>query len=201
MNLIDDYFPQIHDSSSLEKILKTLDYDATKCKDNDGVIHITCYQYENQLPKPQCPHSLIYLILNLLAHSPRVVEDSCQTLVSEYFQKNQLKAPCMINLSNLNILKRSKSQTLTWIRFESFLTRLIKDKVYEPKSMSNEVLEVVKNELPMDIRGKLASVVKSCVPHCQQAIDYEEEERNKWCEILDWMSWFIGDESKDSDFD
>ena len=90
---------------------------------------------------------------------------------------------------------------MIWIKYESLLVHLIKELIYEPKTMANEVLHMVKNEFSdPKVASKFSPVLSSCARVCREinnkhALDEEIEE--KWSEIIEWMGWFMSGEEGD----
>lgn len=166
-----------------------------------------CFNMDELKPIPICDEAFLSLIINLISLKPKLMDESVTESISQYYKDR--KAEGLISLKNLETLHdQTHSPTYTWLKYESLLSNLIKKDIYKPKSMANEVLVVVKNELRPDLGSKLASVLESCVKLCREAgksrargsmvgeLGDEEaeegEEEEKWCEIIDWMSWFIG---------
>lgn len=149
-----------------------------------------------------CPKGLLYLIVLLIATKPNLIDDEVKKELCSYFKKLDWKIDGLVSVSILELLHtRSQTQTITWLKYEALLTHLIKDYIYEPKTMSNEVLKIVKHELNPSIAAKLSSVLKSCAEICrkinnQHAPDEEVEE--KWCEIIEWTSWLISSTGDDN---
>lgn len=181
----------------------------TKCDSNDSTSssHQDCYlthDHHSQFVIPQCSSALVNFLIKILASRPYLIDDSVKNLAANYFKENNLKAQGLISQDVLRALSSgSGSQIIVWIHYEALLSHLIKENVYEPKTVANETLRTVKHELDPKIAAKFSSVLNSCVRRCReidnrQAIDQEQEEEEKWCEIIDWMSWFLIDEDSAS---
>lgn len=192
---------QLTDPSALIEYIKESKNDTSRCRDNKSVIHHNCLFEENSdgLSKPQCPNLLIYILIKILASQPKLLEDSTRDAIASYFKTNNIKAEGLITIDNLTTLNQSKSPLMTWLKYENLLIHLIKERIYEPKTMSNETLAVVKSEINPDIASRFSSVLSTCVKHCRDSNRHniDEEEEEKWCEIVDWMSWFLITEEDD----
>lgn len=170
------------------------------CDKNETVIHSKCLikSDDNQV-SAQCPNALIYLLIKALAIKPDLLEDKAKDKVVKYYKDKKITARGLVYLEYLKILNTAQSKTLTWLKYETLLSHLIRERIYDPSTMANEVLSVVKCELPRDIAIKFCSVIDSCVKHCREATKGKfEEEEEKWCEIIEWISWFLA--SSEDDF-
>lgn len=149
---------------------------------------------------PLCPESIVVLLVKVIGVKPNLIDDDVKAKVVRCFKDKNFKVQRIITIENLTILHKSGSQLISWIKYESMLNHFIKEQIYEPDTMANEVLSIVKGELNPAIACKLASVIEGCVKHCRESSKgkAEEELDEKWCEIIDWMSWFLA--SKDDDF-
>lgn len=192
---LDQLIKEITESSNLSHYFRESKNNNTNCNDNKSANHHDCIVKENdlELPRPQCPNSFIYILMRVLASQPKLLDDSARDAVASYFRSNKIKAEGLVTTENLSLLDQSKSQLMTWLKYEILLTHLIKEQIYEPKTMANETLVTVKSELGPRIASKFSSVLSSCVKHCRESNRHnaDEEEKEKWCEIIDWMSWFI----------
>lgn len=170
----------------------------SKCDRSETFCHIRCfYEISNgdkNLFIPQCPYSFNYIIIVVLVTKPKLIDEDTRDLIAKYYKNNEIKVQGLMSLNYLNLLNETKSPTTTWLKYETLIVHLIKEQLYEPKSLANELLSIVKDEIPQNIASKFASVLESCVKYCRDANKdcSEEEEEEKWCEIIDWMSWFIG---------
>lgn len=146
------------------------------------------------------PDDIIELIMEILSQKAEYFSDKSKQLIIDFLDKHKTKLrKSILSIENLEIINKSKSPTLSWIKLESFLKSLIKYKIYEPKRVANELLELTKIEIDKSISSRFASTLSGCVEYCREfgGLTAEEEEEEKWCEIIDWMSWFIGGESGD----
>lgn len=200
---------KITESSQLNDLInKSKNINLNCDKNNNPAIHKQCFVYpqqqdpsnQQQLPIPQCQTALVNIIIQVLTLNPRLVEDSTKDHLVNYFKSNDIKSSGLVTLKNLYTLYETKAQLMTWLKFESLLIQLIKEQVYEPKTLANEVLTVAKNDLKPEIAAKFSSAMNACVKYCREANsgNMDDEEEEKWCEIIDWMSWFLVTE--DSDF-
>lgn len=192
---LDQLIKELTESSNLSIYIREFKNSNSKCNDNKTTNHHDCIVKENdaELPKPQCPVSFIHILMKVLASQPKLLDDSARDAVVFYFRSNKIKAEGLVTVENLSLLNQSKSQLMTWLKYELLLIQLIKEQIYEPKTMANETLVIVKSELGTQIASKFSSVLNTCVKHCRESNRHnvDEEEEEKWCEIIDWMSWFI----------
>ena len=155
------------------------------------------------------PQDVINIVIKTIVEQPDRVEDDFRKKVSEYFHEKNVEAEGLVTQAILAKLGSSKSQSqlLTWLKYETILTHLIKEHIYKPNKMASEVLATVKCDLNSKIAAKFSSVLNGCVKYCREAnketsanttanTDGDEEEEN-WCEIIDWMSWFLGNDDED----
>ena len=170
----------------------TLDSHESPEKSND-VDSISCV--------PSCSMALLHLVLRVIATKPNLFEDDVKQSLITYFKGKKLSAERLISRQILELLESEAvptSSRLTWLKYENLLIALIRQDVYQPESMANDVLSLVKDELDGNIASKLASVLESCVKHCREISKKRTDDKEleeKWCEIIDWMSWFLnGDE-------
>lgn len=168
------------------------------CDNNKTVIHTNCLLQDEtlKLPKPSCTFSLTYLIIVIMSKSPTKIDDAVKEAFAKYFQDHGSPCKGLINSTFLTILSQSKQQTLTWLKYEVLLIHLINSNLYESKTMASEILSTTKSELAPETATKFSSVINSCVKHCRKASssNQDEEEEEKWCEIIDWLSCFIAPE-------
>lgn len=170
----------------------------SKCNsDNKTSVHEQCFTLDSDksLWIPQCPSALMFTLINIIATKPNLFEDDMKKAVVSYYQRHLIKLNGLLNMKYLEIMhNKSKTPALSWLKFESLLTHLIKEKIYEPRTVADELLTFVKADIPEHIASKLASVMEACAKFCRDANKHamEEEEKEKWCEIIDWLSWFIG---------
>lgn len=202
MNELNKSISQINESSVLNDIISGSNFITSKC-DGQGSFssHLDCFDYTgNELLKPQCQYALTFALVKILATNPKLIDDSIKSSVVGYFKLHEVKAKGFLSQEILSVLSETQSPLLTWLKYESLLCQLIKEKIYEPKAVANEVLETVKNDLPQEVAIKFSSVLDSCVKHCREAGggQSDEEEKGKWCEIIDWMSWFLVDQDDES---
>lgn len=186
-------FEKLNEPKNLHDIIEKSKNLTTKCDQNKTVIHLLCFERskDDQIV-PQCPNSLIYLLTKVIATKPSLLDDDAKARVVRYFKDNNILAKGLVYLEYLKILSSSQTKNMTWIKYEMLLSQLIKEKVYQPSTMANEVLSVVKSELDADIASNFCSVMNSCVKYCREVSnEHLEEEEEKWCEIIDWMSWFL----------
>jgi len=194
---------KITESSQLNDLINKSKNISSNCgKNNNSAIHKQCFAYmqqdtsNHQLPIPQCQTALANFIIQVLSLKPKLLDDTTKDSLVKYFKANNIKSSGLVTLNNLYTLYQTKFQLITWLKYESLLIHLMKEQVYEPKTLTNEVLSIVKNELQPEIATKFSSAMNACVQYCREAnagkIDDEEEE--KWCEIIDWVSWFVGTE-------
>lgn len=180
------------------KIIEQSQSSRQKCNQNETIIHNKCLlevlDSDKKLLVPQCPDSFNYMIIDVLAKKPNLIDEISRDLIAKYYKKNAIKVKGLMSLNYLKILNETKFSTTTWLKYETLVIHLIKEQLYEPKSVANELLHIVKDEIPENIASKFASVLESCVKYCREANKecQDEEEEEKWCEIIDWMSWFIG---------
>lgn len=146
------------------------------------------------------PESIVVLLIKVIGAKPNLVDDDVKAKLVKCFKYKNVKIKKMISIENLLILHKSGSQIISWIKYEYLLNHLIKEQIYEPEALASEVLSLVKDELNPAIACKLASVIEGCVKTCRETSKAkgDDEMEEKWCEIIDWMSWFLA--SKDDDF-
>lgn len=146
------------------------------------------------------PVHLRDIIIETLVQNPKLLDDKAKSLVVEFYKTNQIDASDFITPIKLAKLLESKTQAITWIKYESLLCHLIRAKVYSPKCLMDEVLALSKQEsFSQEAGSKFASCLSQCVKCCREISNPEEEEEQKWCEIIDWMSWFLADPQDDGD--
>lgn len=184
-------------------ILRSSDYN--KCHINQTVIQHKCFlDTESSICIPQCTTGMLNLMLNIVATKPDLIDDKVIDCLVAHFQKSPGKLTNLITYDTLNLLHNGKddSQTKKWLKYEILIKRFINCGIYEPSTMLNEVLGVARKELDDDVARKFSSLISSCVDTCRKSkkISREEEEEQKWCEILDWMSWFLGSDDNELDF-
>lgn len=206
MNRLDELLNLIEDSSQLAIILRESNHSTTNCDENKSVmVHDKCFQVspndKRTLNQPQCAFNLVQLIIRTTSKKPFLIDDNVRLEISNYYKRHKLKAEGLISVQILHSLHSgSDSQTMVWIKYEAILSHLIKELVYEPRTMANEVLRTVKSELDPKVAAKFSSVLNGCVKICKEVnhkLCMDEEEQEKWCEIIDWMSWFLADDMDD----
>lgn len=197
---LDKVLDKIKEPSQLQDVIKQAKSLETKCDKNASVIHENCFDAD--LLVPQCPKALINLIIKTIASRPSLVDDNVKFQISDYFKTNNIKAQGLVSQDILTTLySGSESQLITWVKYEAILSHLIREFIYEPKTMASEVLQTVKNELDPRVAAKFSSVLNECVKFCREINNrhaFDEEEEEKWCEIIDWMSWFLVNDDMES---
>lgn len=194
-NLDDNIMPQTLDRNSLYKLIRESKNQSSECDKNKKFHHKLCFDRNDSTPIPQCPNAFAYTVVELLANKPELFDEELRTEIAQYYDRINLKVSGLMSLEYLTLLnEKTKTPTLSWIKYENLISELIKKQKYEPKTVANEVLAIVKDEIPANIGAKFASVLESCVKHCRDTNKniQDEEDEEKWCEIIDWMSWFIG---------
>lgn len=206
---------KIHEPQDLLCILKEAKCDSQECDNNKTFIHNRCIEFKqlsdqncnthgdnndanqrkiNLLPIPHCQDALVYIIIEVIAQSPKLIDDDAKQNFAHYYKTNNVEARRLVLPEYLSLLSTANSQLLAWLKYETLLIHLIKEQIYAPKTFANEILAIVKNELKPNIAAKFSSVVSACVKYCREANkgkNEDEEEEEKWCEIIDWMSWFM----------
>lgn len=191
---------ELNEPTNLHDIIVNSNNLSTNCDNNKTVIHHSCFNKissknnnNNNQSIPQCPNALIYTLITVITTKPSLLDDESKSKVVHYFKSNKISAKGLVSLEYLKTLNTSRTKTLTWIKYEKLLCWLIKEKIYQPSTMANEVLYVVKSELEPAIASNFCSVINSCVKYCREVSNGQfEEEEEKWCEIIDWISWFLG---------
>lgn len=142
---------------------------------------------------------LISIAIEVLSLQPNLFDEVALKTLIDYFKGCQTLAQGLITIEIVTKLHSSKSQTLTWIKYENLLRSFIKEHIYKPKTMVNELLELSKNELDPTLASRFSSVINGCVKYCRESQNHnaEGEEEEKWSEIVEWMSWFLGGELSD----
>lgn len=158
--------------------------------------NLTAHDNHNENNTNQHDSTLQNFILDLIVERPKLFDDSARAEVVDFYKRRHAKINRLLDMKNLYRLSESKFQNLSWIVFEALLINLIKNQVYEPKVIASEMMNIVKRDVEPVLSSKLATLLKSCVPYCRQsgAHSVDEEEEEKWCEIIDWLSWAITDE-------
>ena len=158
---------------------------------------------QTSVPQAKCPKSLVHIIGLVLAKKPNLIDDNIRIRLSDYYKLNKIKATGLVSHDMLKLLHTNcESKLITWIKFEALLVHLIKDYVYEPKTLASEILETVKDDLDSQLAANFSSILNGCVKVCREVNNrraLDEEEQEKWCEIIEWMSWFLaGDDDHDA---
>jgi len=197
MTKLDEIAAEIEKSSDLLELVKNPKNKSIECGRDHWKESSSCDSQEDDgLVLALCPQSLIVMIVKVIAKKPNLFDDSIKEGLLDYFKTNKVSAKGLISLSVLQNLHKADSQLLTWIKYEILLIHLIKERIYEPKTMANEILALTKSDLPSNVATKFSSVLQSCLKYCREVNKgrMDEEEEEKWTEIIDWMSWFICDE-------
>lgn len=201
MTDVDELIGRLNDAKELIDIIER--YKKNTSADCDGIVDNS--KRQNHLAhieeiSPLCPDSIISLLIRVIATKPNLIDDDVKAKVVGCFKDKNVKISKLISIENLTNLHKSGSQLISWIKYESLLNHLIKERIYESSTMANEVLSIVKDELNPAIACKLASVIEGCVKQCRESSkgNDDEELEEKWCEIIDWMSWFLA--SREDDF-
>lgn len=212
--MMEHYFDNIQDTGELSCLIEKANDLASNCDcQSDSVIHeLDCFVDEVSLEKksqesdcdkkyitkiPRCQRALLRLIVHVIAKRPSLIEDNVKQKLIEYFNRNKTKANGLISHDVLKILHHGSSEgsnLLVWLKYESVIIALVRENIYQPETLANEVLALSKEELNSDIASKFASVLESCVRYCREVNKKhanESELEEKWCEIIDWMSWFL----------
>lgn len=196
MSKLDKLLKHIANSKQLGELICRAD--SPKCDSNSSVIlqHQDCFEEQDGLPAtPKCYRALLSLVLKCISSKPDLVDDESKRKLSDLLKLNSIKVEGLVSLDILRMLDSgSGSQIMTWIKYESFLIHLIKELVYEPKTMANEVLALARIELEPKISAKLSPLLNPCAKVCREVnskIAEDEEVEEKWCEIIDWMGWFM----------
>jgi hypothetical protein len=207
---VDDVLKQISCSEELLKFIEKSSKLNKRCDNTSTVIseHAQCFESnagsEHSVKWIACPRAVLYLIINLIASKPTLLDDDSKKLLSDYLKQQDVKVSGLVTENILKLLnsKNANSQTMTWLKYEILLKQLISDYVYEPKTLSNEIIAHVKKDLDPSLAIKFSSALKSCVDICRKINNKhvpDEEEEEKWCEIIDWMSWLMSGNDADMD--
>lgn len=135
----------------------------------------------------------IQLIISCLATKPYVFNAKVYESVSFYNEhSNMALAQGYITPDNLKLLSTSSNSHTTWLKYEMLLCYLIRNKQLTPKILAEEILTTIKHDLDQNILASVSSVLSSCVRRCRQVNpkNADDEDEEKWCEILDWLAWF-----------
>lgn len=143
-------------------------------------------------------------MIHIIASKPAHFDEEIKETINQCVKSNGIEVTGLVTKDVLKMLSTANpnSQTMVWIKYESFLKQMIKERAYNPKSMANELLAIIKHDLEPGLSLKLSSALKSCVDLCRQVNNKhepDEEEKEKWCEIIDWMSWMMSGASGDMD--
>ena len=206
---LDEVLDHLRESKDLQNlIIGQADVIARKCDNKSNVIfeHHDCFelaatQNQQQSSTTPCHRALLILVLKCIATKQSVVDDEVKKRLSSQFKDHNLKAEGLLNQDVLNLLNNgSDSQILIWIKYESLLTHLIQEHIYEPKTMLDEVLTLMKNELHPNLAAKLSPVLSTCAQICRKVSTEQTPDDNleeKWSEIIDWIGWFISGNDND----
>lgn len=189
---------------TLRKIIENSTYEPSECnEEGKDANHAKCLHLQDKsIIRARCPNSLLYILSRVLLEHPEIVDDVMRKQVSNYYKHHKIDAEGFITIEFIKSLhENKKNPSITWLKYETLLTHLIKEQAYKPKTLANELLALVKCELDKDMGAKFASAISGCVKYCQQIksndhVDPEEDEE-KWCEIVDWISWFLSPEEDD----
>lgn len=197
MSIIEDLTESIQVYSLIQsKISEVLDQsfeencDKSKCEQKG---HLKSIEKSSKID------NLFNVAIQIITIKPKLFDDTAQNKLVEFFKKPGMETNKFISLDTLSTLDKSKMSTLTWIKYEMLLKTLIKEKVYEPKEMARAILHLSKTEIDPNLAAKFASAISGCVKYCRESSgqNMDEEEEEKWCEIIDWMSWFMGGEQEE----
>lgn len=186
---------QLVDSKQIKDIISQCT-DFNKCNTSQSVMQHDCYvDSDNNLTIPQCPSGVLSLLVKIIASKPDLIDEETLNSLVALFQRHSVKLANLVEYDILTALYNGKSdsQTKTWIKYENLIKKLINCDLYDPSALANEALQVVSKELNPNIAYKFSSLLSSCVDFCRKSgkINPAEEEEQKWCEILEWMSWFL----------
>ena len=135
----------------------------------------------------------VELIITLLASKPHIFESKVYESISSHHERcTEAPAQGYITPNNLRSLSLSSNSRTTWLKYEMVLCHLIKKKQLTSKILAEEILSTIKVDIETDILASVSSVLSACVKKCQQVNpnDTNDEDQEKWCEILDWLAWF-----------
>lgn len=200
MSNLETKIDNIKEIKQLCELINTAQTAEIKCTvDNNSVIHYDCYDNIDGQLIPKCPHCLVYILVRILVTQPTLIEDASRKSISSYFKTKHIQVRGLISLENLKLLNRSQVPSSTWLKYETLLIHLIREEVYEPKTMASEILATVKDDMEPSLAGRFSSAISGCVKYCRDFKNgnIDEEEKEKWCEIIDWMSWFLAPQDRD----
>lgn len=170
-----------------------------ECDENSKLVldHQNCFEESTTkcLPKAKCHKALLCLFIKGATVNPNLQNDQVRKTLSDFLRKQNIKVDRLMSLDILEHLS-SEGKSIAWIKYECLVTGLVKDLIYAPKTMANEVLTLAKIELSPQIASSLSSFLSSCAKTCREvnkASESDDEVEEKWCEIIDWMGWFMSD--------
>lgn len=167
-----------------------------KCDPNSTIGQHKCYTSDES--NPQCAIGLVSLVLEIIASKPEIFDEKAMQCLISHLNNNSIKFVNLVTADILLHLHRgsSPSQTRTWLKYENLIVNAIKKDIYDTETMANEILGIVHKEIDPVVARKFSSLLGSCVKVCREKTKSkgQDEDEEKWCEIIDWMSWFLGSE-------
>lgn len=140
-----------------------------------------------------CQNAFVSIVVDIITTKPKILDDQVTDSIVACYKTSGESAGGFLMLDHLRTLHKSSSPTMSWLKFENLLIRLIKEQVYDATKFGTEALGLVKHEMPDEVAGKFSSLLGACVPHCRAQTKLTgADDDGTWCEIIDWMSWFLG---------
>lgn len=169
------------------------------CDLDQSIIQHNCYK--NNQSDAKCAKGLIRLIVEVIASKPDLLDEEVMECLISRLESSTIRITNLISHDILIYLQNgsSPSQARTWLKYENLIIKLIRRNIYDTETMANEILCIVRREIEPQVAQKFSSVLSSCVKVCRETSKNTGQEggEEKWCEIIDWMSWFLGSEGGD----
>lgn len=196
MSLLDRLSETIDNSNQLVDVISKAEFSQCDVGSSAILEHQNCFSHQHGAPQTaSCYRATLSLVLKCIVDNPSVVTEEVKSGLGDRLKADNIKVTKLVTLDILKLLSVGKgSHLIAMLKFTSLLTYLIKELLYEPKTLANEVLTLSKYELDPKKKVMCAEFLEPCAQACREvnnkgAVDDEVEE--KWCEIIDWMGWFF----------
>lgn len=131
------------------------------------------------------------LAISVIAYKPMMLNDELLECFIQSWSEQSITFQRVICAKNLYMMSKSTSRISSWLKFESFLTKMLKSRLISFADIEEETFIILKQDWPTNVLNSFANLLNSLVDYAKRydLITFDENGHSS-NEILEWLSWF-----------
>ncbi|KAG9509809.1 hypothetical protein GZH46_01661, partial [Fragariocoptes setiger] len=119
------------------------------------------------------------ILIEMFAQRPTSIDDDVYSLCYDFYRKFDIRASGYLDCNSLVKLSKSKQSTLTWIKYEKLLCKMIAMKILTLNVVEQEVMNTVRQNLDTVTLQKISGLLASCAKQSRQMLRAADEDAQK----------------------